>query len=70
MTKIRDVKSEIKNLDITMNKAIVIQVFNSLYSSFTQFLGILIHKTREKEKLPTLESLAKSLEIEKLPIKN
>lgn len=30
ITKIRDVKSEIKNFDITINKAIIIQILNFL----------------------------------------
>lgn len=33
-------------------------------------MGILSYKAREKEKLPIFESLAKSLEDEKLGIKN
>ena len=61
---------EFEDPEITMNKAITIQVLNSLDSSFAQFLGILSHEAREKEKLPTLESLAKSLEDEELRIKN
>ncbi len=46
MTKIRDVKFEIEDLEITMDEAITIQVLNSLNSSFTQFLGILSYKAR------------------------
>lgn len=37
MTKIRDVKSEIEDLDITMDEAITIQVLNSFDSFFAQF---------------------------------
>ncbi len=44
ITKIWDVKSEIEDLEITMDKAITIEVLNSLDSSFTQFLGILSHE--------------------------
>ncbi len=43
MLKFREVKSEIENLEITMDEAITIQVLNSLNSSFAQFLGILSH---------------------------
>lgn len=43
---------------------------NSLDFFFKQFLGILSHKAREKEKLPIFESLAKSLEDKELWIKN
>ena len=53
-----------------MDKAIFIQVLNSLDSSFAQFLGILSHEAREKEKLTTLESLAKFLESKELRMKN
>ena len=66
MTKIRNVKSEIENLGITIAKAIIFQVLNSFDSSFTQFLGILSHKAREKKKLLSLKSLAKFLENKKL----
>ncbi len=70
MTKIQDVKSEIDDLGITMDEAITIQVLNSLDSSFAKFLGIPSQQAREKDKLPTLENLAKSLEEEELRIKN
>ncbi len=70
MTKIRDVKSDIEDLEITIDEAITIQVLNSFDSSFTKFLGILSHETREKDKLPTLENLAKSLEGKELRMKN
>ena len=70
MTKICDVKSEIEDLEITMDKAITIQVLNLLNSSFTQFFSILSHNIREKAKLPTLESLAKFLKNKKLRLKN
>ena len=70
MTKIRDVKSEIEDQEIIMDEAITIQVFNFLDSSFTQFLGILSHEAREKDKLPTLKNSAKSLEDEELRMNN
>ncbi len=70
MTQIRDIKSEIEDVKITMDKAITIKVLNSLNTFFSQFLDILSHEARDKEKLPTLETLAKSLEDEKLRMKN
>ena len=70
MTKIRDVKSEVENLKITIDEAITIQVLNCLDFFFAHFLGILSHEAREKKKLPTLESLAKSLENKELQMKN
>ncbi len=63
-------KSEIEDLEITMNEAIKIQVVNFLDSSFAQFLGILSHEAREKEQLPKLENLTKSLEDEELRMRN
>ena len=41
ITKIRDIKSKIEDLQITIEEAITIHVLNSLDSSFAQFLGIL-----------------------------
>ena len=70
MTKIRNVRSEIEDLEITMDEAIIIHILNSLNCFFAQFLDILSHKARKKEKLPTLESLAKSLEEKELRMKN
>ncbi len=70
MNKICEVKSEIEDLKITMDEIITIQVPNSFDSFFAQFLDILSHEAREKKKLPKLETLAKSLEDDKLQIKN
>ncbi len=52
-----------------MHEAIKIQLLNFFDFSFVQFLGILSHEAREKEKLPTLESLAKLLVDEELRMK-
>ncbi len=65
-----------KIIDVQSNRVIfqlftiTIQVLNSLDSSFTLFLGILSHEDREKAKLSTLGSLAKSLEDKELRMKN
>ncbi len=48
MSKICDVKSEIEDLEITIDEAIKIQVLNSLDSSFAKFFSILSHEAREK----------------------
>lgn len=66
MTKIQDVKTKIENLKITMNKAIIIQVFNFLDSFFVQFLDILSYKSRKKDKVLTLKMLDKFLKYKKL----
>lgn len=57
MTKIRDVNSEIKALDIAIDKAIIIQVLNSVNSYFAQFVGILSHEVREKKSFILLKVL-------------
>ncbi len=70
MIKICDVKSEIENLEITIDEAITIQVTNFLDFFFAQFFDILSHKAREKKKFLRLKSLAKLLEDEELRMKN
>lgn len=70
MTKICNIKSEIKDLGITIDKAIIIQVLNFFDISFMLFFGILSHKIREKEKLLLVESHTKFLENQKLEMKN
>ena len=70
MSKIRHVNSGIEDREITIDEAITIQVPYSLNSFFPQFLDIFSHKVREKDKLPTLESLAKSLDDEEFQMKN
>lgn len=49
-----------------MDKAITIQLFNSLNTFFVKFLYILNYETRKKEKFSMFESLAKSLGNKKL----
>ncbi len=63
-------KSEIEDLGITIDEGITVEVFNSLDLTFTQFFGISSHETRNKTKLPTLESLIKSLEDKELQMRN
>lgn len=70
ISKIHNIKSEIKDLGITMNEAITIQVFNFLDSFFAQFLGILSHEARKKDKLTILKSSAKLVKDKQLSIKN
>lgn len=66
MTKIQDVKSEIEDLNITIDKTITFQVLNSIDSFFAWFLGILSYDAREKEQLLILESLVKSFKDKQL----
>ncbi len=40
MTKIRDVRFEIEDLEITIDEVIKIHILDSLNSFFAQFLGI------------------------------
>lgn len=69
MIDICNLQSEIWDLKITIDEAITTQILNSLNTFFGQFLGILNHKAREKQKFPTLRSLAKFSEDKKLQIK-
>lgn len=70
ISKIRDVTSEIADLKITMDEAITIHTLNSLDTQFKPYLAILSHDAREKENLPTLETLSKALEDEELRLAN
>ncbi len=48
MTKIRDVKSKLEDLKITMDEAITIQVPKCHDFSFAYFFGILSRKIKKK----------------------
>ena len=70
MQKIRNMKLEIKDLEISINKVITIKVLNFLSSFFIRFLCILSYKVRKKVKFLSLKSLTKLLEDKKYQIKN
>ena len=70
MSQIKDARSEIEDLKISMDDAIVIHALNNLDSQFRPYLTILNHEARQKAKLPTLSELTKSLEDEELRLKN
>lgn len=70
MTIIYNIKSEIEQLDIIIDKTITIQVFNFLDLSFALFLSILSHEARKKKKLSIFKSLNKLLGKQKFKIKN
>ena len=53
-----------------MDEAIIIHTLNSLDDHFKLYLAILSHDAREKENLPTLETLSKALEDEELRLAN
>lgn len=59
-----------EDLEIIINKIIIIYVSNSFHFFFVQFLDILSHKASKKEKLSTFKNLAKFLKDKKLQIKN
>ena len=61
----QDMKSEIKNIKISIDKLIAIQDLNLLNLFFTQFFSSFSYKTKEKEKLLMLKSFAKFLDNEK-----
>lgn len=70
MTKIQDIKSEIEDLEIIIDKTIIIQVLNFLNTFFAYFLGILSHEAKKKNKLSIFENLTKFLKDKELQIKN
>lgn len=70
MSQIKDAQSEIEDLKISIDDAVVIHAFNNLSSSFHPYLMILNHKTRQKAQLLILFKFIKSLEDKKLRLKN
>lgn len=62
MSRIKDASAEIEDLKISISEVVVIHVLNNLDSHFRPYLAILSHDDREKEKLPTLSELTKTLE--------
>lgn len=55
-------KSKIKDLKISINKATTIHILNLFHLYFAKYLDTLSYKARKKEKFSILESLAKLLE--------
>lgn len=53
-------------MDIIMDDIITIQALNFFDSFFVQFLDILSHEARDKDKLPIFKNLVKSLKDKKL----
>ena len=70
ISKIRDITSEISDLNITMDEAIIIHTLNSLDDHFKYYLAILSHDARENDKIPTLDTLSNALEDEELRLTN
>ncbi len=70
MSQIKDVRSKIEDLKISMDNVIVIHALNNLDSTFRLYLMIMNHEARQKAQLPTLSELTKSLEDEELRLKN
>lgn len=70
ISNIRDITFEITDLNITMDEAIIIYTLNSLDDHFKPYLAILSHDAREKDKIPTLDTLSKALEDEELRLAN
>ncbi len=61
MSQIKDARSEIEDLKITMDNAVIIHALNNLDFQFRPYLTILNHEARQKAQLPTLSELTKSL---------
>ena len=70
MSRIKDASAEIEDLEISISEAVVIHTLNNLDSHFYIYLAILSHDAREKEKLPTLSELTKTLEDEQMRLSN
>lgn len=62
MSQIKDARSEIEDLKITIDNAVVIHALNNLDSQFCPYFTIFNHEARQKAQLPTLSELTKSLE--------
>ncbi len=70
MSRIKDKSAEIDDLKISISEAVVIHVLNNLDLHFRSYLAILSHDAQEKEKLPTLSELTKTLEDEHMRLSN
>ena len=70
MSRIKDASAEIEDLKISISEAVIIHALNNLDSHFRPYLAILSHDAREKEKLPTLSELTKTLEDEQMRLSN
>lgn len=71
MSHIKDVSDEFNDLKINISKMIIIHNFNNLDSHFWTYLAILSHDAYwEKEKLPNLSKLIKTLEDEQIHLSN
>ncbi|MCJ1347562.1 hypothetical protein MMC31_005787 [Peltigera leucophlebia] len=66
MSRIKDASAEIEDLKINVSEAVVIHALNNFDSHFRPYLAILSHNAHEKEKLPTLGELTKTLEDEQM----
>lgn len=70
MSKIKDVRSKIEDLKISMDDADVIYALNNLNSQFRPYFTILNHEAQQKAQIPTLSRLTKSFKDEELRLKN
>lgn len=69
-SRIKDVSPKIEDLKINISKAIVIYALNNLDSQFQSYFAILSYNAREKEKLPILSELTRTLEDEQMYLSN
>ena len=70
MSRIKHASDESENLKISISELVLIHALNSLDSRFRPYLAILSHDAREKEKLPTLSELTKTLENGQMRLSN
>ena len=61
---VRDIKSEIMDISLSVEQIIVLKLLNGLGTSFSTYLTILNEQARREEKFPALDELLKNLEDE------
>ena len=70
MNQIKDIAAKIEGLKISISEAIVIYALNNLDSHFRPFLAIFSHDAQQKQALPILSKLIKTLEDEQMRFSN
>lgn len=70
MSRIKDAFATINTLKLNISEAVVIYTFNNLDPHFWPYHAILSPDTREKENLPTLSELTKTLKDEQMRVSN
>ena len=61
---VRDIKTEITDISITVDQIIVLKLLNGMGASFSTYLTILNEQARREDKFPGLDNLLKNLKDE------